>query len=250
MSPIVRIQEIAKNYGRDSVFARVSLEIVPHRHFALLGPSGCGKSTILRILAGLEAPDAGEVWIRGRLASGPGRVVTAAHERGIGMVFQDLALWPNLTVEQNVWLGLSGAALPRHERRARVGEALRICGVEALANRKPAAISGGQQQRVALARALAARPQLLCLDEPFSGLDIALKARLHEEIRRLCAQFGVTLILASHDPVDAAALCTDAAVLENGRIREQGPLEDLLQQPASETLQVFAAQLRGRFRSC
>jgi iron(III) transport system ATP-binding protein len=155
------------------------------------------------------------------------------------MVFQDLALWPNLTAMGNVLLGLSGAKLTRREARGRAEEALNLCGIASLADRRPGQISGGQQQRVALARALAARPKLLILDEPFSSVDITTKARLLREIRLLANEQRLTTVLVSHDPMEAAAICQEAIVLEDGRVQECGLLSELMLNSHSEMLKTF-----------
>ena len=244
MTPLVEIKNVSMTYGRMRVFQRVSLTIRGGEHLALLGPSGCGKSTILRILTGLAVPTEGEVWIGGRLASEPARVFIPPHRRDMAMVFQDLALWPNLTALENVVLGLAGSDLPSEERGRRATDALEACGVGDLARRRPESLSGGQQQRVALARALAVRPKVLLLDEPFSGLDFTIKTRLQTQMQELCAAFKLTLILVAHDPLEARALCHQAAVLENGAIQETGLLDALLANPKSITLRTFVEQLR------
>ncbi|MBA3563859.1 MAG: ABC transporter ATP-binding protein [Gammaproteobacteria bacterium] len=243
MNPIVQLKNIAKEFHAVEIFRDISLDIQSGERFALLGPSGCGKSTLLRLIAGLDAPTNGELWIDGQAASLAGRILLPAHQRGLAMVFQDLALWPNLTVHQNVELGLAGTSLARVQRRERAESALSACRIAELGGRKPGELSGGQQQRVALARALTAEPKLLLLDEPFSSLDIANKSHLYAVIRRLCTDFHLTLIVVSHDPLEAAALCSHAAVLERGRIAEIGGLQALLRNPVSETLREFVAQL-------
>ena len=244
MTPLVEIKNVSMAYGRMRVFQRVTLTIRCGQHLALLGPSGCGKSTVLRILTGLAVPTEGEVWIGGRLASEPHRALVPPHRRGMAMVFQDLALWPNLTVRENVVLGLAGSDLPSEERGRRAAESLEACGIGDLARRRPESLSGGQQQRVALARALAVRPTVLLLDEPFSGLDLTIKTRLQTQLRELCAAFNLTLILVVHDPLEARALCHQAAVLENGALQETGRFDALLANPKSITLRTFVEQLR------
>ena len=241
--PLIELRKITKRYGSLEVFRELSLRIERGEHIALLGPSGCGKSTLLRLIAGLDLPTAGEVWLEGRRASGENRLDLPPHQREIALVFQDLALWPNLTVLENVELGLAGARLSRSERRNRALSALRVCKIEEQAHRRPAELSGGQQQRTALARALALQPRALLLDEPFSGLDIAIKGHLFTEIRRLCEEFGVTVILVSHDPLEALALCSFGAVIEDGRVVENGMFRELLQAPRSATLRAFVEQL-------
>jgi ABC-type Fe3+/spermidine/putrescine transport system ATPase subunit len=230
---------VSKVYDGHSALSEVSFTITAGEHTAILGPSGCGKSTALRLLAGLEAPSQGQVLLDGKPISGPNRVLTPPFLRGIAMVFQDLALWPNLTALGNVLLGLSGAKLPRREARARAEEAISLCGIASLAHRRPGQLSGGQQQRVALARALAARPRLLVLDEPFSSVDIPTKARLLGEIRSLVAQQNLTIVLVSHDPLEAAAICHTAVILEDGRVQEFGSLAELIRDPHSQMLKTF-----------
>jgi ABC-type Fe3+/spermidine/putrescine transport system ATPase subunit len=235
----LEVRGVSKTYGGQAALSEVSFTIQAGVHTALLGASGSGKTTALRLLAGLDTPSAGEVWLGDRMISAPTRIVLPPHRRGVAMVFQDLALWPNLSVHGNVVLGLAGAGLSRAEARARAGEALALCGIADLAARKPSQISGGQQQRVALARALAVRPTFLFLDEPFTSLDLVLRTRLLHEISDLAARGQVTLVLVTHDPLEATALCRGAVVLESGRAVEAGALADLLTAPRSEILKVF-----------
>ncbi|HKH43317.1 MAG TPA: ATP-binding cassette domain-containing protein [Thermoanaerobaculia bacterium] len=246
-APVCELRAVTKSYGGNltlmRALRRVSFAVPVGEHTSLLGPSGSGKSTLLRLLAGLEAPDEGEVWMGGALVSAAGRIDLPPHRRGIAMVFQDLALWPNLSVLDNVLLGLSGARLPRIERIDRARQALALCSIEDLADRRPETLSGGQQQRVALARALALEPRLLLLDEPFSGLDLVVKARLIEEVHRLAEERGFTVLLVSHDPLEATPLCRAAVVLQAGEIEEAGPLAALLREPRSELLRAFRDQL-------
>ncbi len=246
MSPLVQLHGVTQRFGPEPVFEPLSLELPVDQHAALLGPSGCGKTTLLRLIAGLDAPASGSISLHGETVSNAGAVLQPPHERNVALVFQDLALWPNLTAEQNVLLGLANRRLPRPERYARAHDALKACRVEAFARRKPATLSVGQQQRVALARALAVRPRLLLLDEPFTGLDPILKAQLFGEIRQLIAQYNSTLLLVTHDPLEAAALCSHALVLENGVLCEHGPIDQLLKKPASQILQSFLAQWPAR----
>jgi ABC-type Fe3+/spermidine/putrescine transport system ATPase subunit len=233
------LRSVCKGYRPVQALCDISFRITAGEHLAVLGPSGSGKSTLLQILAGLETPDAGSVLLNGVCISEPGKILLAPHRRGISLVFQDLALWPNLTAQDNVMLGLSGLSLRRAEVLERTHEALSLCGIEELAHRKPGAMSGGQQQRVALARAVAVRPAFLLMDEPYAGLDLVLKSRLLPEVRDLAALQDMTLILVTHDPQDAIALCHNALVLDRGRIAEAGPLTELLEAPRSELLHVF-----------
>jgi ABC-type Fe3+/spermidine/putrescine transport system ATPase subunit len=233
------VRALSKSYGATRALRDVSFAVTAGEHLAVLGPSGSGKSTALRLLAGLETPDSGLVLLNDVPVSEPGRILQAPHRRGISLVFQDLALWPNLSAHANVMMGLSGLALSRPEARTRTQEALRLCGIEELADRKPAAMSGGQQQRVALARAVAVRPAFLLMDEPYAGLDLVLKARLLPEVGKLAALQDMTVILVTHDPLEAMALCRSAVVLDQGSIVEAGPLTDLLRAPRSDLLRVF-----------
>jgi len=243
MTALIQVNKVARHFGTVPVFRDISFEVWPGRHLALLGPSGCGKSTLLRLVTGLDAPSAGDIRIEGVLASSARRIVVEPHERKIGMVFQELALWPNLSALENVLLGMARVSQSHRERRATAREVLKVCRLDGLENRVPAALSVGQQQRVAVARALALRPKLLLLDEPFTGLDLTLKAEIFEEIRRLAKDFDLTLLLVTHDPFEARSLTSEALVLEKGGCCEQGPLEDLLANPVSATLRAFVANL-------
>lgn len=240
MTALLQAQNLGKSFDDHVVFQTVSFEVHAGQHFALLGPSGCGKSSLLRLIAGLDAPTEGQLWLDGRVVSEPGRTLVPPHERKLAMVFQDLALWPTLNALDNVLLGMARVAVSKTERRAQALEALRICNIETLAHRKPAALSIGQQQRVALARAMAVRPKLLLLDEPFSSLDLPLKQELMAELRQLAEQFSITLLLVTHDPSEAKALCSHALVLEDGRVCERGTWAGLMVNPASKTLCAFA----------
>jgi len=206
MKPLLEISRLTCRYSAVPVLNEFSLDLAVGENLALVGPSGCGKSTLLRLIAGLEAPETGTISLDGLLATDGLRILIPPHQRGLAMVFQDLALWPNLSVSGNVEIGLAALPLSRADRRKRVTEALAMCRIAELAARKPAHLSGGQQQRAALARAIAVRPRLLLLDEPFSGLDIALKARLIAEVKTLSEQHGITLVAVTHDPGEAEAL--------------------------------------------
>jgi len=222
------LRGVSKNYGSVTVLAGISLALTAGRHTALLGPSGCGKSTVLRLLAGLETPDAGEIFINGSVASAPAGTTVEPQDRNIGMVFQDLALWPNLSALDNVRLGQAVDDRDAHD-------ALERCGIETLAKRRPGELSGGQQQRVALARAIAAQPSFLFLDEPFAGLDWASKSVLLDEISALASIQSLTIFLVSHDPAEVLALSDQLIVLENTRIAETGAVAAVLAQPRTRT---------------
>ncbi|HEV3440909.1 MAG TPA: ABC transporter ATP-binding protein [Gemmata sp.] len=238
------VRSLSKCYGEHRALCDVSFIVEAGENLAILGPSGSGKSTVLRLLAGLEAPDSGQVLLNDRHVSGPGQIILAPHRRGISMVFQDLALWPNLSAHDNVLMGLSGLSLSRPEALARTREALSLCGVEELAHRKPGAMSGGQQQRIALARAIAVRPAFLLMDEPYAGLDLVIKSRLLAEVHALTALQKMTVILVTHDPWEAMSLCRSALVLDQGCLVEAGPLTELLREPRSDLLCIFRDEFR------
>jgi ABC-type Fe3+/spermidine/putrescine transport system ATPase subunit len=239
------LRSISMVYDGFAALSDVSLVVADGDRLAIIGPSGCGKSTILRLLAGIDAPTAGQILLDGVVVSESGRVVLPAHRRGVAMVFQDLALWPNLSILDNVKLGLAGQRLSKQEIHRRAIEALSLCKIEGIGARRPAAVSGGQQQRGALARALAGAPRYLLLDEPFSGLDLVTKAALITDISRLADVRKVTLVLVTHDPLEAVRLGRSAIVLEGGRIEESGRLDDLLHNPKSEILRKFKHVMKG-----
>ncbi len=228
---MIQFRSVSKRFGNVVALESVSFEVPVGENTALLGPSGCGKSTALRLLAGLETLDGGQIRVGGRTVSEPGQNRVPPQERGVSMVFQDLALWPGMTTLQNVVFAC------RDPQRAR--DALSLCLIDPLADRRPHLLSGGQQQRVALARALSVSPPYLLLDEPFSGLDLITKMQLLDEIRKLARARGTTVVLVTHDPLEASALCEQAVVLEGGRVIEAGAYRSLLASPKSRTLQVF-----------
>jgi ABC-type Fe3+/spermidine/putrescine transport system ATPase subunit len=245
MMPGFELRSVAKEYDGTKVLTNVSFLVSSGINLAIIGSSGCGKSTTLRLLAGFEAPSAGEILLDGSVISKPERILVPPHRRGVAMVFQDLALWPNLSVLDNVLLGLAAEQLAKREARNRAHDALSLCKVEHLVARRPGNISGGQQQRVALARALARQPRFLFLDEPFSGLDLLTKMTLLKDIARLAEEKQITLVLVSHDPIEATHLCQSAVLLNLGLIEEEGEFCTLLREPKSEVLRVFKDYLKG-----
>jgi iron(III) transport system ATP-binding protein len=202
----------------------------------LLGPSGCGKTTLLRLIAGFEEPDAGEIYLIKRLVSRPGLVVPP-EQRHIGMVFQDYALFPHMTVRQNIQFGLF--RWPAAWRRTRLRDMLQLVGLADLAERYPHELSGGQQQRVALARALAPTPQLLLLDEPFSNLDVHLRQQLREEVQAILAQAGITTILVTHDQEEALSLADTLAVMAQGQLVQYATPDEVVQRPRTRFVASF-----------
>lgn len=214
----VRLRAVTKRRGDRKVVSNVSFEVAEGEFLALLGPSGCGKTTTLRLIAGLETADAGEIWIAGRRVTADARNLLPPRSRGVGFVFQDLALWPHLTVTGNLDFVLASAKVPKRERAERIAEALRLVRIERFAQSYPGQLSGGEQQRAALARALIARPRLLLLDEPMSSLDPSLKADLLNELASLQRSLGVTAIYVTHNEDEAATLATRIALMTDGRI--------------------------------
>jgi ABC-type Fe3+/spermidine/putrescine transport system ATPase subunit len=242
---LVSCRGLVCRLGGRIVLDGAELEIAQGQSLALLGSSGSGKSTLLRIIAGLEIPERGEVHIGGSLASGGGRLLLDPCRRGLAMLFQDLALWPNLSVQGNVRLGLSSLRLPQKQLRDRATESLRMCGIEDLSGRLPGTLSGGQQQRVALARALAMRPKLLLLDEPFGGLDFVTKRAVVRQLVRLRSELGFAMVLVTHDSREVRQACDSLAVLQDGRIAEQGRLGDIAADPRTALAKALTEQFEN-----
>jgi ABC-type Fe3+/spermidine/putrescine transport system ATPase subunit len=214
----LQLVAVTKRYGGRAVVDRASLFVAEGEVVALLGPSGCGKTTTLRLIAGLERPDEGEVWMGGECVAKGGRNLIPPHKRGIGFVFQDLALWPHLTAEGNLNFALASAGVKSRERRERVVETLRMMRAESFAGAYPSRLSGGEQQRVAIARALVSRPRLLLLDEPMSNMDIPLRGQLLAELRSLQRRLSITTIYVTHNRAEAETLTARIVQIEAGRI--------------------------------
>ncbi len=237
----IDVESINHRYvGAEEVLIDVSLHVPAGCTVALLGPSGCGKTTLLRSIAGLERPDSGSISIDGRPVVGPSTWIPAERRR-VGMVFQDWALFPHMSVGKNVAYGLrrnerDGATI---DRSARVAESLELVGLADLADRMPSTLSGGQQQRVALARALAPRPQVLLLDEPFSNFDSGLRSAVRSEVHRLLHEVGITSIFVTHDQEEAFVLGDQVAVMQEGRIVQVDIPQALYESPASRWLAEF-----------
>jgi len=216
----LRLVDVTKRFDERFVIERVSLELREGQAMALLGPSGCGKTTLLRLIAGLETPDDGEIWIAAKKVAAKGRNTVAPRGRNIGFVFQDLALWPHLTVAGNLDFVLQSQRWERRTRRDRVDEVLRMVHMAPHADKYPSQLSGGEQQRVAIARALVARSQLLLLDEPLSNLDSDLKSALLEELSFLQRRLNLTTLYITHDKLEAATFADTVVKMKNGRIDE------------------------------
>ena len=218
MASAVRLEGIRKTQGGRLLFQNVSVDVAAGDSVALVGPSGIGKTTLLRIVAGLERPDAGDVWIAGRRATQGGSILVPPHKRGIGFVFQDLALWPHMTVAQSLTFVLRSAApaVSRIEHQRMVDETLRVVHVDGLGDRYPHQLSGGEQQRAAFSRALVHRPSLLLLDEPFSSLDVDLRQDMRATLRELRGAFGFATVFVTHDREEASAVAARRIALTLG----------------------------------
>ena len=245
--PYLRIRNVTKHFGPFTALDDIDLDIMPGEFVSFLGPSGCGKTTLLRAISGLDVQSGGSIHQGGRDIS-----TLPVAERDFGIVFQSYALFPNLTIKDNVGYGLVSAGKSRAEIEQRVGELLRLVGLADQANKFPAQLSGGQQQRIALARALALSPGLLLLDEPLSALDARVRARLRGEIRDLQRRLGVTTIMVTHDQEEALTMSDRIVVMSKGRIKQVGPPDEIYSKPATAFVADFIGKmnfLEGRLVS-
>jgi iron(III) transport system ATP-binding protein len=244
----IRIENLTKRFGPVVALRNLDLAIRPGELFFLLGPSGCGKTTLLRCLAGFYVPD------EGRILFGDEDVTRLApHKRNTGMMFQSYALWPHMSVAENVAFGLEERKLPRAEIRTKVAEALESVHMGAYAERRPNQLSGGQQQRVALARALVIRPRCLLLDEPLSNLDAKLRLEMRAEIRRICKEFKLTTVYVTHDQKEALSVSDRMAIMDSGRILQVGTPQEVYRRPASRVVADFIGEtnfIPGTLLSC
>ena len=237
----VTLKHITKAFGKNVVVRDVDQEIRAGEFVTLLGPSGCGKTTILRMIAGFEKPTEGEIWFDDRLISG-GKTFVPPEKRGIGMVFQNYAVWPHMTVRENTSYPLTIRKCPREELKERVDKALSLMNLTEYADRLPSQLSGGQQQRVALARAMVAEPELVLLDEPLSNLDAKLRESMRFEIKRLQETLGITVIYVTHDQTEAMAMSDRIFVINRGEVRQTGTPEEIYNHPADP----FVADFLGK----
>jgi iron(III) transport system ATP-binding protein len=236
---VLELAGTSKGYGTETAVSDLSLSVRDGELLTLLGPSGCGKTTTLRLIAGLETPSTGTITLDGeRVADDTGSV--DPEDRDVGIVFQDFALFPHMTVVENIAFGLIDADSGQKDER--VAELLDLVGLESFGERTPDQLSGGQKQRVALARALAPEPDLLLLDEPFSNLDVRLRVRMREEVRRILDAAGVTAVSVTHDQEEALSISDRVAVINNGRLEQVGRPEVVFEQPESR----FVAEFLGR----
>ncbi len=237
MSVAIHIEKLVKRFGDTTAVDALDLVVQPGELFFLLGPSGCGKTTLLRMLAGLETPTSG------RIRFGDRDVTTLpANKRNIGMMFQSYALWPHMSVAENVAFGLKVRKIPAQQRDALVREALEAVQMQDYAQRRPGQLSGGQQQRVALARAVVIKPDVLLLDEPLSNLDAALRIEMRREIRRLCRATGITSVYVTHDQEEALSMADRMAVLRKGSLEQLGPPRELYANPNSRFVAGFLGE--------
>ena len=214
----ITLADVTKRFGSHLALDNVSFEVAPGSAVVILGPSGCGKTTLLRIISGLEVPDTGHVVLNETTVSDAGRTIVPPHRRRLGFVFQDLALWPHLTVRENLDFVLGSMSLPRGDRSRRAQEASALVRIEPFSARYPHQLSGGEQQRVALARAIVGEPRVLLLDEPLSSLDPELRAELRSDLVRLQEALHLTMVYVTHDRDDAAVLAHRVVEMRAGRI--------------------------------
>ncbi len=246
--PAVRFSGVSRSFGDVRAIDRVSFEVDDGEFFSLLGPSGSGKTTCLRLIAGFEQPDAGTIEIHGESVAG-----VPPYERNVNTVFQDYALFPHMTVAENVEYGLMIRKVPAAERRRRAGEMLELVKLSGLGGRKPSQLSGGQRQRVALARALINRPRVLLLDEPLGALDLKLREQMQVELKALQRQVGITFIYVTHDQGEALSMSDRLTVFDHGRIEQIGTPAQIYEHPATAFVAGFVgvsnvvdAELAGR----
>ncbi|HET7680519.1 MAG TPA: ABC transporter ATP-binding protein [Xanthobacteraceae bacterium] len=240
---LLEFSNVVKRYGETAVVDGISFTVAPGEFFTLLGPSGCGKTTTLRLLAGLETPDAGEIALQGRTLAAPARnILVPIDKRNMGMVFQSYAIWPHLTVFENVAFPLRVRGESRATIRKRVLEALEVVGLTGFADRGSTELSGGQQQRVALARAIVYTPALLLLDEPLSNLDVKLREQMREELHALHKRLNLAVVYVTHDQAEALALSDRIAVVNQGKLEQVGSPVEVYEHPRTR----FVGDFLGR----
>jgi iron(III) transport system ATP-binding protein len=237
--PVLELDGVTKSFGPETAIEYLSLSVREGELLTLLGPSGCGKTTTLRLLAGLDRPDAGRIRVAGETVAGESRFVPP-EDRDIGLVFQEFALFPHLTVAENVAFGIDDWS--GDEREARVAELLDLVSLSGYGDHDPDDLSGGQRQRVALARSLAPEPDVLLLDEPFSNLDVALRKEMREEVRAIIKETGVTAVSVTHDQEEALSISDRVAVVHDGRVEQIGRPEAVFEHPESRFVADFLGQ--------
>ncbi|NVO27267.1 ABC transporter ATP-binding protein [Donghicola sp. C2-DW-16] len=240
--PKITLSHLTKRYSPKAAAAvdNITFTVEDGSFTCILGPSGCGKSTILRMIAGLETLSEGEIDVDGRVLDSVTKgIFVPPEKRGIGLVFQSYALWPHMTVAQNIEFGLKIQKMPAAQRKARVAQMVATLRIEGLEDRYPAQLSGGQQQRVALARTLAVTPGILLLDEPLSNLDAALRLTMRAELSRLHREFGTTIVFVTHDQWEAMTLATHIAVMSKGALQQYAPASQIYEAPANRFVADF-----------
>lgn len=238
MPAFLEVQNLVKSFGTNTVVKGVNFAFDKGEFISLLGPSGCGKTTILRMIAGFERPTSGAIRVDGEDITH-----LKPNQRKLGMVFQAYALFPNMTVGENIAFGLKIAGMPADQRRARVDEMLKLIGLPGFEKRYPYEMSGGQQQRVALARAIAPKPRLLLLDEPLSALDAKIRVSLREEIRAIQRDLGITTVFVTHDQEEAMSISDRIVVMNAGNIEQLGAAHDIYNRPQTRFVATFVGQL-------
>lgn len=237
----LKLSQVTKRFGDKTILAPLDLTVKEGAFVALLGPSGCGKTTLLRMIAGLETPSAGEIDLGGKKLYSSG-VNVPPEKRGFGMVFQSYAVWPHMSVFENVAFPLRIKKEAKDAVEARVMEALKMLHLESYRDRFPHQLSGGQQQRVAVARGLAMRPPVLLLDEPLSNLDAKLRAEMRREIRDLHRKLGITILYVTHDQKEAFEMSTEMVILNEGKIAQRGAPEEVRRNPSPGFVSEFLAE--------
>lgn len=232
------IRDLCKKFGQFDALKDVSIDVKRGEFLAVLGPSGCGKTTLLRMIAGFESVTDGEIEIEGQVVSKPG-FETPPDKRRIGIVFQNYALWPHMSVADNVGYSLRIAKVPPVERQRRIDEALALVNLDTMGGRAPGSLSGGQRQRVALARCLVAEPKLVLFDEPLANLDVHLRASMEDEFAAFHERTGTTIVYITHDQAEAMALADRIAVMDHGRVVQVGPPDTIYHEPADEMVASF-----------
>ncbi|TAJ35100.1 MAG: ABC transporter ATP-binding protein [Nitrospirae bacterium] len=243
VSTLIDLEDIWLCYGGHPVLSGLTLSVPEREILALLGPSGCGKSSVLRLIIGLTPPDRGVVRLRGETVSENGRIIRLPEERDLAVVFQDLALWPHLTVRGNLNFVLGSKKVPREEKDTRITNALRRVGLTGMEHRYPTELSGGERQRVAIARALVPDPDAILLDEPASNLDVVLKRDLLRMFRQILKEREGTALYVTHDPREAASLGDRIAIMEKGRIVQVGELRQLRALPANNFVRALVEEI-------
>jgi spermidine/putrescine transport system ATP-binding protein len=236
----IALESVSKRFGKAAAVHDVSLAVLEGEFFSLLGPSGCGKTTTLRMIAGFEVPDEGRILLQGEDGT-----TVSPNRRPVNMVFQQYALFPHMSIYDNVAFGLKVKRVPRRDHRARIHEILRVVELEGLERRRPRQLSGGQQQRVALARALVNRPAALLLDEPLGALDVKLRKQMQSELKRIQHELGTTFVYVTHDQDEALAMSDRIAVMNGGRVEQVGAPREIYEHPATAFVADFVGSLNA-----